>query len=729
MNKVLIILFTLYFLIEYSLKSQCILDRSGFNVIFEDDFTYSNFAELDASGKWLYEYRWPVGSKTNQGNPWEDELYYDTQFDFTGTSIILKANKLASPENYCGDVGCYNYNWHSGMLMADYNGQPCPWDWADTGFKFGLFEIRCKMPKPSVDNGYNRMWPAFWLYNGADEIDVFEYHTQDWLNGRNFKCGAIDHALGNNCGQEYIKYDGLDLADEYNTYSVVWEPATPTHPSLLTFFFNDRELFTMESTVVPDGYCPLDLIVNLAVEDGSTATSGSFEIDYIRVSQKIDYSDPHKTSENWANTPLSYDFNSLHICSANLNSVTFNSNSNRVYYKGNDNKIQYYSYAGTWEHGFVDFSQSGSTLVDGDVITAGSDRVFYRGGDFKLHTYFYSGSWSHFLVSNSHLVSGQPNSIAAVNENAVFFRGTDNKIYFASYNASIWTVEVVNSGATYLCDGDVESISVSKVFYRGTDGYIHYFTKTLGVWNHSWIESSTAPSTTKINPDPNSLVLVSNDVYFRGNSDNKIHRYKYSGGSYNHSIINNIGKNNDKKIKGNMQLGPNSAIYYLGMDNKIQYSQLVDGTWEHHYVSNYYLYDPHVYYYFDVSQVDGKVFYPDENRHIFSYYWATCENLNPSCIADGPKYVYNRQITPTQSKEPMKLQIFPNPANSVINLIWENEFENMQLSILNINGTVIYKGVYNSERIELNVSEFAKGLYIAVLSDNKNSVSELFVIN
>lgn len=672
---------------------------------------------------------------TIMSNPYEDELYIDDQFEFTGSTIKLKANKMATPVLYDNDPSdAYperEFNWNSGMLRALASSPTCPW--VIDGFTYGLFEIRCKMTAPSVNMGDNKMWPAFWLYNGGMELDIFEYHTQDAPYGRNFRNGGIQHLPlvdAHSCGRSYIKEGEFGLFEEFNTYTAVWEPeVTGVHPAQITFFFNGRELWTMQSDLVED-YCAMELLINLAVEEGATGTEGEFEIDYIKVLQKADYSGSYKTTENWANTPLSYSFNTLHKGNTNLNSLSFNPTTNTVFYRGYDDKIHYYIWdigTSSWQHYYVDqYGQTGTRLVGSDIICSSSNRIFYVGSDQKLQVYNPSGPWYHSWVSTVYYVDDNPNSLAVVDNNNLFFRGTDNKIYYGNYSGGAWSIQILNTGATYLCAGDVESISSSKVYYRGTDGYIHFFKNVGGIWIHDWIESSTAPSSTYINHEPNSLVLLGSDIYFRG-TNNKLHKYIYNGTNYDHGVISR--KEADFRIKGNMRIGNGNSIYYLGMNDKIQYFTKTGATYTHYNVSNYYLYDPQVYNYFDVSKVDGKVFYPDPSEFIFSYYWTACEVLNPGCKEPEEAQHIFKLPTANLEGEELSILLYPNPASEILYIKMSNSVINGNLIILDLSGKIVYTTPLNNAFASIDISNFKSGLYAILVQSESKVVKEIFVKN
>lgn len=79
-------------------------------------------------------------------------------------------------------------------------------------FTFGRFEIRCKLPEGEG------LWPAFWMFGGETEIDVFEVcgEKPNWVKGSLHQWGKTRFS---NTG----KHKGADTRAEFHTYAVEWE--------------------------------------------------------------------------------------------------------------------------------------------------------------------------------------------------------------------------------------------------------------------------------------------------------------------------------------------------------------------------------------------------------------------------------------------------------------------------------------------------------------------------
>ena len=166
-------------------------------------------------------------------------------------------------------------NYTSGMIVAKQR------------FKYGLFEIRFKLP---VGLG---LWPAFWLYgvNSGDpnedneEFDIFEYkgETPDRIH-------INTHLNGNRQPEEWFYANG-NFSDSYNTMMGEWGP------NFFAWYLNGQEFDFLFRNFNQQAF----LIANLGVANNcpapfcpgpnnTTPLPAYFEIDYIRVWTRLDCS-------------------------------------------------------------------------------------------------------------------------------------------------------------------------------------------------------------------------------------------------------------------------------------------------------------------------------------------------------------------------------------------------------------------------------------------------------
>ena len=174
-------------------------NQSPFKLVFQSEF---NGDVLDVNKWYTYGPTWP--NKDDQcefcrtHGDYEDQVYLDQNVIVSNGKATLRAKK----ETYTWFGKTKGYT--SGMLYSDIN------------FNHGKFEIRCKLPSQP---GF---WPAFWMW-GFDEIDVFEYCTQDPTNQiMSVHMEDCDNDGGMEVSSKH--HSGIDASDGFHTYSVEWDP-------------------------------------------------------------------------------------------------------------------------------------------------------------------------------------------------------------------------------------------------------------------------------------------------------------------------------------------------------------------------------------------------------------------------------------------------------------------------------------------------------------------------
>lgn len=172
-------------------------DLFNLDLVFQDDFSNSYLDTLD---------NWIAPSSFSDHNPEISELhaYYQLNstnkkftgnsigyeslphdYEFSGSSLRLLANEL-SPSKNLTSVGYINPNICTGVQLNDcvVNRDDCILIdgiankrlfkyssgilRSQKKYKFGYFEMRCKIDQ------IQGIFPAFWLYGGSTEIDIFE---------------------------------------------------------------------------------------------------------------------------------------------------------------------------------------------------------------------------------------------------------------------------------------------------------------------------------------------------------------------------------------------------------------------------------------------------------------------------------------------------------------------------------------------------------------------------
>jgi beta-glucanase (GH16 family) len=207
-------------------------------------------------------------------NNGELEVYVDPGFSGTGTmSLNLnpfqivngKLQIAAQPLNEDLQQFTWGRSYSSGLLSSKRSFNQ----------KYGLFEIRAKIPKGKG------LWPAFWLLplNGSwpPELDVLEI-----LGDNPQKLYVSWHS--NAGGKHTSETKGIDVPDaseDFHTYSVYWTK------DFIEWFFDDIQVASKPTP--QDFHQPMYMLVNLAVGGGwpgapdkTTQFPAKYSIDWIR---------------------------------------------------------------------------------------------------------------------------------------------------------------------------------------------------------------------------------------------------------------------------------------------------------------------------------------------------------------------------------------------------------------------------------------------------------------
>ncbi|CAM8627373.1 SKN1 Beta-glucanase/Beta-glucan synthetase [Oxalobacteraceae bacterium] len=149
---------------------------------------------------------------------------------------------------------------------------------------YGFFEIEAKLP---VGKG---TWPAFWLFNHIGtrrpEIDVMEAYAGGGPNSGWSDANLHPTAYAPTVWLDASRLAGTktiltsDLSAAFHKYALKWEP------NKQTFYFDGREVYTLNVTMPDPMYIMLDLWYGSAsgTPDNTTPTGigNSYEVNYVR---------------------------------------------------------------------------------------------------------------------------------------------------------------------------------------------------------------------------------------------------------------------------------------------------------------------------------------------------------------------------------------------------------------------------------------------------------------
>lgn len=198
--------------------------------------------------------------------------------DSCNTGSGYQACETSWTPNRCFDEDFLKFKYTSNMLISKET------------FKYGYFEIICKLPKPIPPKTNKGIGPNFWLWSGAgptvtwSEIDIFEFNGENSTFGSSVHYedinGNILHGIPNNVPPIYV-----DFAS-FHTFSALWTPQKID-------FFLDGVLFVstnlqvqnlLDMPMIIDVNFPLHTMCQL-LDPINSQLPHNYEIESVRVYQ------------------------------------------------------------------------------------------------------------------------------------------------------------------------------------------------------------------------------------------------------------------------------------------------------------------------------------------------------------------------------------------------------------------------------------------------------------
>ncbi|MFZ4399584.1 MAG: T9SS type A sorting domain-containing protein [Bacteroidales bacterium] len=93
------------------------------------------------------------------------------------------------------------------------------------------------------------------------------------------------------------------------------------------------------------------------------------------------------------------------------------------------------------------------------------------------------------------------------------------------------------------------------------------------------------------------------------------------------------------------------------------------------------------------------------------------------------RYTNTNTVIYNQNELNRNIQIYPNPASDklCINLQPTNELNNTTISIFNIQGQLLLNETVNTKKTEIDISQFARGIYVLKISNNNTLYFSKFI--
>ena len=231
-------------------------------------------------GHWQFAYPWG----RNLGGS-EAQYYTGEQVAVDSAGLLhLRARRRQTLRPYqVGSSPVRQLRYDSGMLFSRSGKDSLMLVGCDdkrTGFTYGLFEIRCRLPQAAAS------FSSFWLYGNPDEVDVFEAGTPPELISNNVILWSHEFwrlgqpGIANEASQSFFYWPGPSrLTADLHTYAVSWQAQE------LVYYF-DGVAIRHETRLLPLG-CPLDVISNLGMSSWAQDLAAALDIDYIRVYRQL----------------------------------------------------------------------------------------------------------------------------------------------------------------------------------------------------------------------------------------------------------------------------------------------------------------------------------------------------------------------------------------------------------------------------------------------------------
>lgn len=268
---------------------------------------------------WLFYVITIAQTPNNDGN-WEISIIND---DFTGTSVNTTTWRNHPAWTSCLDGACAdltNRTVSSSELHLIAESEPCTCDVSvdkdftigsvisEKAFKYGYFEIKCKLPEQTLPVSSTGFSIAFWMYPviynltnhniinnttvDQSEIDIFEINCGDFRHTANmhyvdYTNGVDEHLRAPNLFN-VDPHDFNDIFSDYHTFSGEWSS------NILNIYMDGKLINSSNSTHLKD-LVPMNIWAGIMVPaigqqnqlgvgyNGNTTFPYELIIDYIKI--------------------------------------------------------------------------------------------------------------------------------------------------------------------------------------------------------------------------------------------------------------------------------------------------------------------------------------------------------------------------------------------------------------------------------------------------------------
>jgi hypothetical protein len=636
-------------LLGTSAQAQVSIDKTNWNIAFQDEFDDPSTIGPNST-KWSNGY-----SFGTLDTPVLSQLHYATWNNINvhdGVADFIVRDVSNNPISHNGKY----YNYTTGAITCkfddkDYSGclaNPNPEvGIGNRGFLYGMFEIRCRVPKG------NGQLAAFWMYGASRESDIFEFNG---LKPNEFTCNQ-HYPDSTFCQTSYTAPEAL--SDDYHVYTLVWTPTA------MTYFLDGREVRTDTSPTryIPgfDGTCNWNRMVlcidaevfyPLDPADVAIGANHPFSVDYVRVYKPVggNYSDNNYKASTAINAihPLN---SSASIASKQQNACfsfstwgaptrDLDARSNQqLFFRSNQNTLTQLSGTGNFNWSATT-PDPGTTNVAGNVTCSkNSPNVFYSDAQGHMWTLYDYYGWASACLDWG--VNDVSNNVV-LSSNNLYYRTTGGGLsYFWFDNSTGWhhaAVPQVNGVSP--CLGSIAVVD-DYVFYKTTNNLLYYVLATPTGWSNP----VQVPSASNVRgsiaiwkqPSSNSNYLGDYRVYYIG-TDNSVSISYIDNGQWVSWGLNWRFTN----AASDLVVSPaGDQVYYKGTDSRLWNYYYYEGGWRNRAIN-----------YDSMSSVqgeltassDGRIFFTDTNNIIQNAYPTPSRFVNPPCGPVPGINISNRMV-------------------------------------------------------------------------------------
>jgi len=702
--------------------------------LFEDEFTtYNSIYELSNN------YRL-------------DDQRCNTYFEITPQTAEINRGilTLKAVKNYptCNDGSVLDYTGLSLKYKNIYSPPACNWEYAQLGFRYGLYEIRCKLPKDQFN-------ASFWLYNGAEEWNLIEStgdglptNVHDYPRAWDTPEFPVSNQFPDRrtCGA-FVPVE-RDLTSHYHTYSFMWDYDNKT----LTWFFDGREIRTeTRQRIFP---CNQPFIFGIS-QGYASADTGAFDIDYVRVMGLKDTSALYRYKYSSRALPQDKKISDAPDALAV-------GDASRIFYRNAQNNISSLQKVnGIYIHESI--TNNNRYHVEGDLTVGSENIVFYRGSDERLHIVTSDGEkWTDQRMDSAYISSlyggALASNLSTGGGSHVFFRGPNGWMthyYKSRDNKWIPGPVVSDYDPNHQVGGDIVVADNGQVFYVGADNRIQLYSwNASSGWSHHYVDNNWSTSAYKAASNSGTLKVSNGTLFYRG-LDNKIRTYSFDHDTQ--AWVNEVlpFEMPADFVCGEIALpkGQNEEVYFIGADGYVQHCYLYKGHWLHRWVDER-LDDTPAQNTPDgidlVAFLEGEqkniVYVRDDYLRIFTNHWVDYGELeNLICNPEGVARAKQEEALSLGGNKPTRtaghhiaedynLTVIPNPVasgdNIMVRISAEHSSQKLRrafILVYDTNGRLVAKlekrlntfghaSPLNGYTFSLRGTNLSKGLYTLVIT-------------